>query len=68
WLGSNVRARGLGYVGGLGIFTFIISVGAQLTRLEAGRSAQTGVGGWPIVLIVLGGAALLLPVLLRREP
>jgi hypothetical protein len=68
WLGSHVRARGLGYVGGLGVVTFVIGVGGQLTRLAEGRPAQTGGGGWPIVLIVVGGAVLLLPVLLRREP
>ena len=68
WLGSRVRSRGLGYAGGLGILTFIVSVGAQVTRLEAGRAPQTGAGGWPIVLIVIGCVALLLPVLVRRDP
>jgi hypothetical protein len=68
WVASRVRSRGLGYVGGLGIVTFLVSVGAQVTRLETGRAPQTGIGGWPIVLIVIGGAALLAPVLLRREP
>jgi hypothetical protein len=28
---------------------------------------ETGIGGWPVVLIVVGGVALLGPVLLRRE-
>jgi hypothetical protein len=67
-LGACVRSRGLGYAGALGIFTFIVSVGAQITRLEAGRAPKAGVGGWPIALIAIGGTALLLPVLLRREP
>jgi hypothetical protein len=67
WVASRVRSRGLGYVGGLGIVTFLVSVGAQVTRLETGRAPQTGIGGWPIVLIVIGGGALLAPVLLRRE-
>jgi len=66
WLGSRVRSRGLGYAGGLGILTFIVSVGAQVTRLEAGRAPQTSVGGWPVVLIVIGCVALVLPVLARR--
>jgi uncharacterized membrane protein len=68
WAGSRVRSRGLGYVGGLGVLTFIVSVGMQITRLELGRAPQTGVGGWPIVLIVLGAGGLLLPLLVRREP
>jgi hypothetical protein len=66
WLGARVRSRGLGYAGGLGILTFMISVGAQVTRLESGRAPQTSVGGWPIVLIVIGCVALVLPVLVRR--
>jgi hypothetical protein len=66
-IGARVRSRGLGYAGGLGIFTFIVSVGTQITRLEAGRSPQAGIGGWPIALIAIGVAALLLPVALRRE-
>jgi hypothetical protein len=67
WVASRVRSRGLGYVGGLGIAAFLVSVGAQVTRLETGHAPQTGIGGWPIVLIVIGGVALLAPVLLRRE-
>jgi hypothetical protein len=67
WLGSQVRSRGLGYAGGLGILTFVVSVGAQVTRLESGRAPETSVGGWPVVLIVVGCVALVLPVLLRRD-
>jgi hypothetical protein len=67
WVASRVRSRGLGYAGGLGIATFLLSVGAQVTRLEAGHPLKTGVGGWPIVLIVIGGVALLVPVLFSRE-
>lgn len=68
WAGVRVRSRGLGYVGALGIFTFLLGVGSQLTRLAAGRPPQAGVAGWPIALIVTGGVALLLPVILRRDP
>lgn len=67
WVASRVRSRGLGYAGGLGIATFLLSVGAQVTRLEAGHPLKTGIGGWPIVLIVIGGVALLAPVLFSRE-
>lgn len=67
WFASRLRSRGLGYAGGLGIATFIVSVGAQVTRLEAGHPLKTGIGGWPIVLIVIGGVALLAPVLFSRE-
>jgi hypothetical protein len=67
WVASRVRSRGLGYAGGLGIVTFLVSVGTQVTRLEAGHAPQTGIGGWPIVLIVIGSVALLAPALLSRE-
>lgn len=68
WVASRVRSRGLGYAGGLGIATFLVSVGAQVTQLETGHAPQTGIGGWPIVLIVIGGVALLAPALLSRDP
>jgi hypothetical protein len=67
WVASRVRSRGLGYAGGLGIATFLVSVGAQVTRLETGHAPQTGIGGWPAVLIAIGGSALLASVLFRRE-
>lgn len=67
WVASRVHSRGLGYAGGLGIVTFLVSVGAQVTRLETGHPLRTGIGGWPIVLIVVGGVALLAPVLLSRD-
>jgi hypothetical protein len=67
WVGSRVRSRGLGYAGGLGLATFLVSVGAQVTRIETGHALETGVGGWPIALIVIGGVALLAPVVLKRE-
>lgn len=67
WLASRVRSRGLGYAGGFGIVTFVLGVGSQLTRLEAGRAPETGIGGWPVALIVAGVVALLLPALLRSE-
>jgi hypothetical protein len=61
--------RGLGYVGGIGLLAFIISVAAQITRLEAGRAPTTSVIGWPLVLIVAGVVGLVAPVLYRgREP
>lgn len=67
WLGSRARARGLGYVGGVGLLTFVVSVGVQVTRLEAGRSPTGDIVGWPLVLLVLGVVGLLAPALSRRE-
>jgi hypothetical protein len=66
WLGARSRARGLGYVGAVGLLGFLISVGAELTRLEAGHDTSSSLLGWPLVLVLLGLACLLAPMLRRR--
>lgn len=68
WLGSRVRARGLGYVGAIGLGAFVISTGAQLTRLEFGRGPTHDVLVWPLVLLILGLAALLTSTMGGRRP
>jgi hypothetical protein len=60
WIGSRLRVRGLGYVGGAGLIAFVISVGVQITRLEAGRSASHALAGWPLALLIIGVLALVL--------
>jgi hypothetical protein len=67
WVGSRVRARGLGYVGGVGLLAFLVSVGVQITRLEAGREPTTSIVGWPLALLIIGIAGLLAPALTRRN-
>ena len=67
WIGSRVRARGLGYVGGVGLLAFVFSVGDQVTRLESGHSPTTSIVGWPLALLIIGLAGLAAPMLYRRE-
>ncbi len=67
WVGSRMRARGLGYVGGVGLLGFLISVGAQVTRLEAGRSPSGSIVGWPLALLIVGLVGLLAPALLHAR-
>jgi hypothetical protein len=67
WIGSRVRARGLGYVGGVGLLAFLISVGEQVTRLESGHAPSTSIAGWPLALLVIGLVGLAAPMLYRRE-
>jgi hypothetical protein len=67
WIGSRVRARGLGYVGGVGLLAFLISVGAQITRLEFGHTPTTSIVGWPLALLIVGLAGLAAPMFYRRE-
>ena len=64
WLGARTRTRGLGYVGGFGVAMFLVSVAAQLTRLESGRGPSSTLAGWPLVLVGLG---LVVPLLARRK-
>jgi len=47
---------------------FLISVSAQITRLESGRAPSTGVVGWPLALLIIGVVGLASPALHRREP
>jgi hypothetical protein len=68
WVGSRVHARGLGYVGGFGLLAFLISVSAQITRLESGRAPAAGVVGWPLALLIIGVLGVAAPALYRREP
>jgi hypothetical protein len=65
WIGSRMRVRGLGYVGGAGLLAFLVSVGAQITRLEAGHAPSGSIVGWPLALLILGVAGLLAPAVLR---
>jgi hypothetical protein len=66
WIGSRVRVRGLAYVGGFGLLAFLVSVSAQVTRLEAGRG-PSGDLGWPLALLIIGVVGLAAPALYRRE-
>jgi hypothetical protein len=67
WIGSRVRVRGLGYVGGVGLLAFVFSVGAQITRLEFGHTPTTSIVGWPLALLIIGLAGLAAPMFYRRE-
>jgi len=67
WVGSRVKARGLGYVGGFGLLAFAISVGLQITRIEGGHGVGHSLLGWPVVLVALGLLALFAPVVSSRR-
>jgi len=67
WIGSRVRARGLGYVGTAGLFGFVISVSTQITRLESGHAPSSSLAGWPLALVGIGAVALIAPAVYRRD-
>jgi len=66
-VGSKVRSRGLGYVGGFGALLFVYSVAAEVTRLESGKAHTSSLVGWPLALLVLGAVGLFAPMLARRQ-
>jgi hypothetical protein len=67
WLGSQLPARGLGYVGGFGLAAAVLSLGLRITHLEHGGPVGHTLGAWPIVLLALGLLALLAPVFAARD-
>jgi hypothetical protein len=59
WYGARRAARGPTYVGGIALFAFIVSVGAELVKVFAGGAQPEGsFVGWPLLLLALGVAGL----------
>ena len=59
WYGVRAAWRGPVYIGALTLFAFIVSVGSEITALFSGDAPSGDLFGWPLLLLVLGGAALL---------
>lgn len=62
--GSRSPTRGPGYVGAVGLVGFILLTGADLVSRLNGE-AGGGVAGWPLILLIGGGAALVLSFVLN---
>jgi hypothetical protein len=58
WYGARAPWRGPAYVGAIALFVFIFAVGTDIASVFDGDDPGTGVFGWPLLLLVLGGAAL----------
>jgi hypothetical protein len=67
WGAARLGLRGLGYTGAVGLLAFLISAGAQITRVEFGKSPTYSFVGWPLALIIIGVVGLAAPVLLSRR-
>ncbi len=67
FMAARWHIRGLGYVGGVGLLAFIVSVAAQITRVEVGRTPTASVVGWPLALILIGVAGLAAPALYGKR-
>jgi hypothetical protein len=66
--GAAALARGPAYVGGLGLFAFVIIEGAEVNALLEGDSPDSSFAGWPLALFLIGGAALAVGLFLRPPP
>ena len=58
WYGLRAAWRGPVYVGALVLFTFIVSIGSEITALFSGDGPSGDLVGWPLLLIVAGVGAL----------
>ena len=57
-IGSTIGTRGPVYVGAIGLTMFLFTVGADLN--EGVDADPNSLGGWPIILLVVGGLGILL--------
>lgn len=57
-IGSTIGTRGPVYVGAIGLTLFLFIVGFDVNEGE--DADPTNLGGWPIILLVLGGLGILL--------
>jgi hypothetical protein len=66
--GAAAHARGPAYVGFIGLLAFAILQGAEVNALIEGEQPDSSVAGWPLILLLLGAAALALGMFIRRPP
>jgi hypothetical protein len=66
--GAAAHARGPAYVGFIGLLAFAILQGAELNALVEGEQPDSSFAGWPLILLLVGAAALIAGMLLNRPP
>src|SRR4051812_32017461 len=64
---SRAPTRGPGYVGAIGLISFIGLTGVDLVNRINGDEGR-GVVGWPLILLIGGGAAIVASFLLKPGP
>ena len=66
--GAVVNARGPAYVGFVGLLAFGLVQGAEVNALLEGDEPDSSFVGWPLILILIGAAALAAGAAGRRPP
>jgi hypothetical protein len=66
--GAAAHARGPAYVGFIGLLAFAILQGAEVNALLEGEEPDSSVAGWPLILLLVGAAAMALGLFIRRPP
>ena len=56
--GTAIAARGPVYVGGFGLFSFVLTIGSELASRASGGRPDGSLIGWPLLLILLGAAGI----------
>jgi hypothetical protein len=66
--GAAAHARGPAYVGFFGLLAFAILQGAEINALLEGDEPDHSFAGWPLVLVLIGAAALSAGLFMRKPP
>jgi hypothetical protein len=66
--GAAANARGPAYVGFLGLAAFALLQGVEINALLEGDEPDSSFAGWPLALVLIGGAALAAGMLWRGPP
>jgi hypothetical protein len=66
--GAAAHVRGPAYVGVIGLLAFALIQGVEVNALLEGDEPDSSVAGWPLLLILVGAAALALGMLIRQPP
>jgi hypothetical protein len=66
--GAAAHARGPAYVGFVGLLSFALMQGAEVGAILEGEQPDKSFAGWPLVLLLIGGGALVAGLLLRSPP
>jgi hypothetical protein len=65
---AAAHVRGPAYVGFVGLLAFTYIQGIEINALLEGDEPDSSVAGWPLILLLVGAAALALGMFIRKPP